>query len=165
MTLVEIKYKETDFMKNKSVLNILIICFIFLNLNAISQERNGVDNMYKKELENHIWETDKTVLLDNDGEYILTKFVERKFAGNLLSFNNQQNLFGSDYKSFCGNDRRISIQGEYEFYDKDKISFIISTQDTKSPDGLLMHEEIVGDKILFKIIKKGEKFVLRKIEE
>ncbi len=151
-------------MKQKNILSVLIICLVFLNLNATTQSIKGVENMHKEELESSVWETDKVVLLNDEKEYVLKKFIERKFAGNLLRFNNQSNIFGSEYTSFCGDDARILLQGAYKFEGKDKISFKLYTIDEVN-DGTNEHSEIEGKKILFQIIKKDEKFILREIEK
>ncbi len=152
-------------MRNKSLLNISIICLMFLSATVVNaQEFEGEQNIYKTELENDTWISNKIIGLDTHVEkYELTKFVQRKFAGFLLYFKDD-NMYISRYVAPCGNDFFTIVNGKYRFIDKDKISF---TVDSVSYSGMDKRptEYRKPQKILFKLSKQNDKIILEKIKE
>lgn len=91
------------------------------------QRVKNVTNIYKTELENGTWITNKILALDpNMEQYSLTKFTEQKFAGNLTRFSDKIN-FNSRNVSPCGNDYFTTVTGKYEFFDKDKINISVDS--------------------------------------
>jgi len=66
-------------------------------------------------------------MLENTVEkYTLTKFTQRKFAGNLTTFSNNQN-YTSEYVAPCGNDYFTTVVGKYKFIDKNLISISVDS--------------------------------------
>ncbi|MCD9853414.1 hypothetical protein LUD75_01765 [Epilithonimonas sp. JDS] len=122
-------------------------------------------NIYKNELENGIWETNAILGLDpNAGKFTLTKFIQRKFAGNLTSFSNKEMNFSSGYTAFCGNDNFTTVIGKYDFFDKDKIS--ISVDSVTYSGGWEKPTEIRKKKDLIYLISKvDDKLILTKQNE
>jgi len=142
-------------------LNILIIAILFFSFNVKAQETKNIENIYKAELENGTWITDKILGLNPSIEqYNLTKFIRRKFAGNLTRFEDKM-VFNSEYVAPCGNDYFTTVIGKYEFYDKEKISIsvdsVIYSGEWKKPT-----EHRKSKKIIFLISKVEETIVFTK---
>ncbi len=75
------------------ILVYLIIQTIIIFFFSSSVKAQEMKNMYKTELENGTWITDNILGVDpNIKQYNLTKFIERKFAGNLTSFGDKMVL-------------------------------------------------------------------------
>lgn len=143
------------------ILNLLTLTMLFFSCNAKAQVNNNVRNIYKVELENETWITDKILELDqNIEQYHLTKFIQRKFAGNLTSFGDKM-VFNSQYVAPCGNDNFTTVIGKYEFLDYDKI--IISVDSiTYSGEWQKPTEHRASKKVIFLISKEEEIIVLTK---
>lgn len=142
-------------------LNILTITILFFSFNGKAQEMKNVENIYKAELENGTWITDRILGLDpNIEQYNLTKFIERKFAGNLTSFGDKM-VFNSSYVAPCGNDYFKTVIGKYEFFDKEKIIISVDSV-TYSGEWKKPTEHRKSKKTIFLISKVEEKIVLTK---
>ncbi len=74
-----------------------------------------------------LWITDSILGLNpKKKRYKLTKFIARKFSGNLTEFEDDLK-FTSKYVSPCGNDYFTTVVGIYRFVDTNKIELIVST--------------------------------------
>ncbi|MDH7447599.1 hypothetical protein [Aquimarina sp. 2201CG14-23] len=150
-------------MTKKIVLNltILTITILFFSSQGKAQE---MKNMYKTELENGTWITDNILGLDpNIKQYNLTKFIERKFAGNLTSFGDKM-VFNSSYVAPCGNDNFTTVIGKYEFFDKEKIIISVDTV-SYSGEWEKPTEHRKPKEIIFLISKVDETIVFTKQSE
>lgn len=103
---------------------IVILCLVFSIQDCKTQnkeEKNNVSNKYQSLLQKERWITNLILGLNSrNTKYKLTKFVPRKFAGNITSFTDK-NKFVSSYVAFCGNDNFTTVSGKYVFLDTDKI--------------------------------------------
>ncbi|WP_299435612.1 hypothetical protein [uncultured Aquimarina sp.] len=139
-------------------LNILTIIILFFSSHGKAQE---MTNIYKTELESETWITDKILGLDpNIKQYNLTKFIERKFAGNLTSFGDKM-VFNSSYVAPCANDNFTTAIGKYEFFDKEKIIISVDTV-TYSGEWKKPTELRKPKKIIFLISKVDETIIFTK---
>ncbi|MBJ2175848.1 hypothetical protein JBL43_16460 [Aureibaculum sp. A20] len=129
--------------------------------NISLENMEPIENMFKDELENGTWITNKILGLDpNSKQYVLTKFIEQKFAGNLTSFSNKLN-FSSRYVAPCGNDNFTTIIGKHNFIDQNKISIsvdsVIYSGAWKRPNEFRESENII-----FVISKISDSIILTK---
>lgn len=148
------------------ILFILLPLFL-CNYNNVKTSLNKeieMENIYETELKNSIWVTDEIMgLYPNIEEYNLTKFTQKKFAGNLITFY-KNGIFKSHYTSFCGDDYFTKVIGKYNFFDTDKISISV---DSVSYSGMHVRptEFRAPNKIVFKIVKQENDFKLIRIEK
>lgn len=141
-----------------------ILTLFISSCNRKKQQKKDVINIYENKLESETWETDQILGLDpNAKKYTLTKFIERKFAGNLTHFSGKSN-FNSYYTSFCGNDNFRMLIGNYEFLDEDKVSISVDSisysGEWKKTNEIRRKKELV-----YLISKTGSKIILRKQDE
>ncbi len=107
--------------------SIPIFTILFFSLCVRGQEMKSSENSYKTELENEIWITDKILgLNDKVKKYTLTKYTQRKFAGNLTAFSNKES-YTSQYVAPCGNDYFTTVVGKCKFIDKNKIAISVDS--------------------------------------
>jgi len=143
------------------ILNVLTFTILFFSCDGKAQEKKNAENIYKAELENETWITDKILGLDqNIEEYNLTKFTQRKFAGNLTSFGDKM-VFNSQYVAPCGNDNFTTVNGKYEFLDNEKIIISVDSV-TYSGEWQKPTEYRESKEIIFLISKDEEIIVLTK---
>ncbi|MFD2562887.1 hypothetical protein [Aquimarina rubra] len=149
---------------NKKILlnlNILTFTILFFSFHGKAQKMKNLENVYKTELENGTWITDRILGLDpNIKQYNLTKFIERKFAGNLTSFGDKM-IFNSSYVAPCGNDNFTTVIGKYEFFDKEKIIISVDSV-TYSGEWEKPTEYRKPKKIIFLLSKVDETIVFTK---
>lgn len=148
-----------------SNLTLLIFTIFIFSCNGKAQRNKNVKNIYKNELESGIWETNGILgLNENTEKFTLTKFRERKFAGNLTSFSNKTNNFSSGYTAWCGNDNFTTVTGKYEFFDKDKLGISVDSVtysgEWKKPNEIRRKKELV-----FLISKNEDKIIFTKQNE
>lgn len=142
-------------------LNMIIFAFVFFSYNGKAQEMKNTKNNCQAELESATWITDQILGLDpNVEQYHLTKYTERKFAGNLTNFEDKM-VFNSSYVAFCGNDDFTTVIGEYEFIDKDKLTISVDSV-TYSGEWTKPTEYRKPKKVVFLISKIEETIILTK---
>ncbi|PAM93124.1 hypothetical protein B4N84_19250 [Flavobacterium sp. IR1] len=141
------------------MLSVLSSSFVACQKKTVKNK--NVTNVYQQELESEIWITNHIISLDPKIEhYTLTKFVKRKFVGNLTSFADKTH-FNSRFVSFCGADYFTTVLGKYEFFDKDKISIAVDSV-TYQGEGKKPTEYRNGKELEFLISKIGDTIILTK---
>lgn len=141
------------------MLSVLSSSFVACQKKTVKNK--NVTNVYQQELESEIWITNHIISLDPKIEhYTLTKFVERKFVGNLTSFADKTH-FNSQFVSFCGSDHFTTVSGKYEFFDKDKISIAVDSV-TYQGEGKKPTEYRNGKELEFLISKIGDTIIFTK---
>jgi hypothetical protein len=144
---------------------IFITCISGLAGNFCYGQTKKVQNPYQKIFQKGQWETDRILGLDpKQKTYTLTKFVQRKFAGNLTNFLNTSN-FTSRYTSFCGNDYFTTVSGTYHFFDSDKVKISAATVTYSGEWKNKPTEKRKTNYIIFKIEKKGNSYIFTKLEQ
>lgn len=150
--------------KIRAYLDIMTIMALFFSVSVTSQEQKSNENMYKTELEKETWITDKILGLDTKVEkYNLTKFTQRKFAGNLTVFSNKAG-YTSEYVAPCGNDYFTIVVGKYKFLDKNKIAIVVDSVsyhgEWEKPTEYRKPEELI-----FTISKSENSIILTKLND
>lgn len=149
-------------MKKIFLFPILLILIALLSCDVKAQQEK---NVYKSQLENEVWITDKILGLDPSLlKYNLKKSINQGgFTGNLTSFTNKIN-YKSKNEALCGNDNFTIVNGKYEFFDKNKIKI--------SVDSITYHGEWekpteyrAPNNLIYLISKIGDKIILTKQEE
>ena len=151
------------FKKSFSIYFFTLIAFAILIFGCVKETKQPTNkyNIYKSELEKEIWVTNQIIGLNPEiGKYSLKKKNQKKFAGNLTVFLNNQN-FKSYYTSFCGNDYFTTVYGKYNFFEKNKLSVTIDSitysGEWKKPTEFKKNEEII-----FIISKNKDLIILNK---
>jgi len=145
-------------------LNILIFMVLLFSIELRGQEMKSIANIYKTELEKETWITDNILgLSTNVKKYRLTKFIQRKFAGNLTTFSNKAG-YTSEYVAPCGNDNFTTVIGTYKFLDKNKIAISVDSVtfhgEWKRPTEYRKSEEL-----LFSISKFEDTMIFTKLND
>lgn len=150
-------------MINKTFLHkaLLILIALFFNYNLKAQQMQNIENIYKDNLTKETWITDFILGLDLETEkYMLTKYVERKFAGNLTSFTDEAN-YESKYVAPCGNDNFTAVNGKYEFLDENRLKISVDSVsywgEWDKPNEYRKQNEII-----YLITEEGNKIILTK---
>ncbi len=148
---------------HKKTLVSVSIMVLFFSFYARGQGMKNVENIYKTELENETWITDKILGLDNNVEkYNLTKFTQRKFAGNLTTFSNKS--YTSEYVAPCGNDYFTTVLGKYKFIDENMITISIDSV-TYHGEWNKSTEYRKPEELIFSISKSEDTIVFTKLND
>lgn len=108
-------------------ITVLILTIVLFSCNRKVEQVESIKINYKIELQKETWITNQILGLDtNVQKYIFTKFIKRKFIGNLTTFSDKKN-FTSKFVSPCGNDYLSTVYGKYLFSDKDKIKVAVDS--------------------------------------